>query len=122
METAVGGILIFGAALGAHLERGHCGSLAVVGSGFDDREPWAAVGTVDERIQVPVVLWIVKVEKAVIAGGYVGGDKDGAVPGLVARFAGLNAEAAFAAWLLRLLGYSVDFRQRWRVGGKDFQE
>ena len=77
--AAVFGVVVFFGAAGAHGEVFHGGAAAVVGGGFLDGEAGAAVGAVDEGVEVAGVLWVVEFAGAVVAGGDVGGDVDGAL-------------------------------------------
>lgn len=77
--AAVLGVVVFGGAAGAHGEGFHGGAAAVVGGGFLDGEAGAAVCAVDEGVEVAGVLGVVEFVGAVVAGGDVGGDVDGAL-------------------------------------------
>ena len=72
-------VVIFGGTLVAHGEVGHGGAFAVVGRGGLNREARAAVGAVDERMEVTAVRWIVELFGAGVAGGDVGRDVDRAL-------------------------------------------
>ena len=85
VEAAVGGILVFGAAGGAHRETPHRGAGAVVGQVLDDAVARAAVRAVDERIAVAAVGGIEQLAQAVVAGGEVGQHRGAARPVVAAR-------------------------------------
>ena len=84
VKPAVGGILVFRRAARAHGEARHRGQRPVVGHVPDNREPRPAVGAVDERVAEPAVGRIGEFPQAVIAGGGIGRDQGGALPGRVA--------------------------------------
>jgi hypothetical protein len=84
MEAAVGGIVVFGRAGGAHGERRHRGQRPVVGDTGNDREPRPAVGAVDERVAEPPVGLVCQLGQAVAAGGTVSRDQGPAAAGWVA--------------------------------------
>ena len=95
----------------AERETRHGCRRAVIGNVFDDREAWAAVGTVDERVQVAAVMRVEELALAVSANGYVGADGlEGACnSGRLTDFKGLMDIADLnLAHLER-----VDVRQRW---------
>ena len=72
METAVGRIVIFGSALGAHRKLGHGSFGAVVGQVTHDGEARPAIGAIDEGVMVAAVLRIEQLFHAGIAGGQIG--------------------------------------------------
>jgi len=74
VEAAVGGVVVFSLAGGAHGERGHGGLGAVVGDAAGDGEARAAVGAVEERVAVAAVGEVEEFAEAVGASGGVGGN------------------------------------------------
>ena len=74
VEAAIGGVVVFGLAGGAHWETGHGGLGAVVGDAAGDGEAGAAVCAVEEGIAVASVGGVEQLAEAVGAGGGVGGD------------------------------------------------
>jgi len=75
VKPAVGGIVVFGLAGGAHGERSHGGAGAVVGNVTNDGEAWAAVGTVDEGIAEAAVARIHHFAKTIAADCDIGGNE-----------------------------------------------
>ena len=75
VEAAVAGVLVLGAAGGAHLEPGHRRRRAVVGDGADDREAGTAGGAVDERVAVATVAGVEQLGEAGLAGRRIRRDR-----------------------------------------------
>ena len=72
-------IFIFAAAFRTHREFRHTRAFPVVGHRIKNRQARAALGAVDERMQVAPVLRVKQLPAAFVAGGDVGRDKDIAV-------------------------------------------
>ncbi len=90
MEPAVGGVVVFRRAGGAHGEPGHRGQRPVVGHAAHDREPRSAVRAVDERVAEPPVGRVGQLGQAV--GARRGVRRDQGAPSAVA-LAGRYGEA-----------------------------
>jgi hypothetical protein len=75
METAIGWIVVFALALGAHRERAHGRGRAVVGQGGDDGKARAAVGAVGEGIAEAAVARIEDLGETGRAGGQIRHDQ-----------------------------------------------
>ncbi len=71
METAVGGVVIFCLAGGAHLEGSHGSARAVVRNISNDGEPRATVGAIDKGIAEAAVARAHHFAQAIAANGYV---------------------------------------------------
>lgn len=71
MEASVQGIVIFGLALGAHLEGAHGGFRTVIGHTLNYGEPRATIGAVGEWIAVAAVLRIRYLVKTSLTGGHI---------------------------------------------------
>ncbi len=74
VEAAALGVVVFGAACGAHGECVHRRGGAVVGDAADDRVAGAAVGAVHEGVTVSSIGGVEELAQACFAGGGVGGD------------------------------------------------
>ncbi len=72
MKAAVGGVVVFRAAVRAHREMAHRGPRAVVRDVLDDAVARPALGAVDERIEVAAVRGIEQLAQAVRAGREIG--------------------------------------------------
>src|SRR5438552_8433188 len=55
MKAAIGGIVILGLTCRTHFERRHRGAWAIIRNAARDREPRAAIRTVDKRIAITEV-------------------------------------------------------------------
>jgi len=119
VEAAVGGVVVFGLAGGAHWEDGHGGLGTVVGDAAGDGEAGAAVGAVEEGIAVAAVGGIEEFVEAVGAGGGVGGDAGGDA---TEDFAGEDAEAGFGDRVPFLHFDAVDAGEGWCFGAEAGQE
>jgi hypothetical protein len=75
VEAAVEGVVVLGLTGGAHAKGGHGGLGAVVGDAANDGEARAAVGAVDEGVEVAAVGWVEEFGCAVGTGGDVWGDE-----------------------------------------------
>jgi hypothetical protein len=72
VEAPVRRIVVLGTAAPTHREAGHRRPRAVVGDAPNDREPWAAVRAVDERVATTAIAGIEQLRQALLAGGAVG--------------------------------------------------
>jgi hypothetical protein len=108
VEAAVAGILVLAAALVAHREADHRRIRAVVWKGAHDREAWAALRAVEERVAVAAVRRIEELAQAVVAGGDVRWHQ-GACTRRPAR---QDPEASFAARGHRLDRHGGDVGER----------
>ena len=119
VESPVGWIVVLRRAQLAHRERRHRGARTVVGNIADDREPWPAVGAVDERVAEPPVARISELGQAVRAGRGVGGDER---PPTGTGLARRDRERGGAVRPHGRRGDPLDPRQRGRVAGQGGQE
>ncbi len=114
METPIRRILVLGAAIGAHAERGHAGVGPVVGDALDDRQPGSAVGAIDKGVAVATVRRIEQLGPAGGTGGRVGHDT-GAHRALAA---GGDAEIRRRLTPHRRAFERVDAGERWTLGAE----
>ena len=119
VEPAVGGVVVLGAALGAHLKAGHRRQRPVVGDPSDDREPGTAGGAVDERVAMAAVPGIHQFAQTVDADRAVGCDRR---VGRLALGARADLESSGAAGDQRVDGDALDHRQRRRLGRQPGQK
>ena len=75
VKAAVVRVVVLGPARRAHLEARHRRSRTVVGDRAHDREPWAAVGAVDERVAVATIRGVEKLGEALLAGRHIRRDQ-----------------------------------------------
>jgi hypothetical protein len=92
VEAAIGRIIIFGLAGGAHSEGGHGSAGAVVRDILDDGETWTAIGAIDEGIVEAPVARAHHFAEAVIANGNVSGNEGS---GRSIKAAGNDLKASF---------------------------
>jgi len=113
MESTVPGIIIFGLALGAHLEVAHGRLGAVIGHIFNYGEPWSAIGAVGEGIAIAAIFGIQQLGKARMAGSDIRRNQ------LVFPFLSLalpNLKAFVTDRAMILSSYVLDVGQRWGFG------
>jgi hypothetical protein len=94
VKAAVQRIFVLGLARRTHRKHGHRGLRTVVGNAPRNREARAAVGAVDEGIQVTTVVWIKQLPKTIGADSDVGGNQS---LYLLSASGGENAEFVIAA-------------------------
>ena len=119
VEAAVEGILVFGPAPRAHLERRHRRQGPVVGHSAHDREARPAVRAVRERIAVPPVPRIHHLGETVIARRHIG--RDGRI-GAPAVLALRDPEARLAGRIERLIAHPLDDRQRGSIRAQPLEQ
>ncbi len=120
VETAVGGIVIFPLAGGAHAKGRHGGVGAIIGHPLQDGEARPAVGAVGEGIGMAPVLGISDLGKAGRTGGQIRPDAQRCH---AFRPAGVDHEAAAAPDLWRVGdGDVLDHRRRRRLATQRREE
>ncbi len=119
MEPAVSGVFVFCAAVGAHDERRHGRPPAIVRGSDDDRQPRAAIRAVEKRVAKPPVGRVEQLREALLAGGHVGRDIDGAGSVVLAD---LDAEPVLALGRPLFPRQVLDLCQGRRLVGEIRQE
>jgi hypothetical protein len=119
VETAIGGVVVFGGAVRTHGEVRHCREGTVIGHVPDDGEAGAAVGAVDERVVEAAVARIGEFGKTVRAGAAVRRHQRRPLP---ARRAGYDGEPGRAGRREFASGHPLDAGQRGQVRTQRGQE
>ena len=116
VKPAVAGVFIFGAAIGAHLERRHRRGGPVIGRFADDRQARAAIRTVGKRIAIAPLERVAGLFQTVGADGHVGRHRDAVrsrlgrsyfeiVRGIVGNAIGFNGVDPGQLWQRRAQPY-----------------
>ena len=119
MEATISRILILGATGRAHRKRAHRGARAVIRNAFDDRQPWAAMRAIGERIAIAPRERIEDFYYAFGAGGSIGDDT-----GLHARCLACDDVKRGVRWKRRrcFAINAIHARQWWRFLSQRFHK